>query len=250
MKKPLLFSLFFTLVLMFPPRALSKTILHVYGPGGPAPAIKSAATAYMKAHPDVQIQVHAGPTSQWLPEAQQQADLIFSGAEYMMTQFAQQLPQVLPESIYPLYLRPSTLLVRPGNPKKIQGFQDLLKRKLQVLVVDGAGQIGLWEDMAAKPGDIEALRHLRGNLVFSAANSGVAKQYWIDHPEVDAWIIWNHWQVANPNLAEQVEVEPQYRIYRSCGIALTQQGQHTAKGFYDYLKSPEAKHHFNQFGWF
>jgi hypothetical protein len=32
--------------------------------------------------------------------------------------------------------------------------------------------------------------------------------------DIDAWIIWNIWQVANPTVADLVEVEPEYRIYR------------------------------------
>lgn len=250
MLRSFLFPLFCCFFFSFSSTAWAETTLKVYGPGGPAPAIKSAAAAYMQTHPDINIEVIAGPAPQWMPSAQEHADLIFSGAEYMMNAFANQLPALDKPSIYPLYLRPSTLLVRPGNPKQIKGFQDLLERPLRVLVVDGAGQVGLWEDMAAKTGNIEVLRQLRQRIVQRAPNSGVAKQNWIEHPELDAWIIWNHWQAANPTLADAVAVEPEYRIYRSCAIALTQHRQPQAQAFYDYLKSPAAKPHFTQFGWF
>lgn len=48
-----------------------------------------------------------------------------------------------------------------------------------------------------------------------------------------------------------VEVEPQYRIYREPGVALTQAGQANpdAKAFAAYLASPEAGRIFARWGW-
>ena len=68
------------------------------------------------------------------------------------------------------------ILVRPGNPKRIRGFQDLLIPGVKVLTVAGAGQTGLWEDVAGRTGDIRMVRALRKNIVFpEAANSAAAK---------------------------------------------------------------------------
>ena len=55
--------------------------------------------------------------------------------------------------MHPLFLRPATILVRPGNPGHITGVADLLKPGHRVLVVNGAGQQGLWEDVAGRLGD-------------------------------------------------------------------------------------------------
>ena len=49
--------------------------------------------------------------------------------------------QVDSADLVPLYLRPLAILVRPGNPKGITGFKDLLKPGVSVMVVQGAGQI-------------------------------------------------------------------------------------------------------------
>src|SRR3546814_8440532 len=65
------------------------------------------------------------------------------------------------KTIDPLYLRASNILVRPGNPHHIGGLRDLLRPGFKVMVVQGAGQTGLWEDMAGRAGDIATVRALR-----------------------------------------------------------------------------------------
>ncbi|WP_176220530.1 substrate-binding domain-containing protein, partial [Cronobacter sakazakii] len=88
--------------------------LNVYGPGGPAPAMKEAAEAFGKQH-GIQVKVTAGPTPAWAEQAKQNADVLFSGAENMMSGFAATLPGVFDlRDARTLYLRPSAILVRPG----------------------------------------------------------------------------------------------------------------------------------------
>ncbi len=52
----------------------------------------------------------------------------------------------------------SAILVLPGNPDGIGGLEDLLEEGHRVLLVNGAGQNGLWEDMAGRRGIIEKVR--------------------------------------------------------------------------------------------
>jgi accessory colonization factor AcfC len=107
--------------------AKEPATINVYGPGGPAPAMKEAAQAYGAAS-GVQVNVVAGPTPQWVEKAKADADVVFSGAENMMSDFAKALPGAFDlREAEPLFLRPVAILVRPGNPKGIQGFRDLLK---------------------------------------------------------------------------------------------------------------------------
>ncbi len=100
----------------------SKTVLRIYGPGGPAPAMKEAAAVFGQKK-GITVDIMAGPTPQWKDKALQDADLIYSGSEYMMTDFVQKdFPDLIDTStIRSLYLRPSAILVRPGNPKIIKG---------------------------------------------------------------------------------------------------------------------------------
>ncbi len=232
-------------------RAAAQETLSVYGPGGPAPAMKEAAAAFSKAH-GVQVEVTAGPTDGWIAKARQDADVIFSGSEYMMTDFVHAMQGGIDEStIVSLYLRPSAILVRPGNPKHVRDLPDLTKPGMKVLVVQGAGQTGMWEDMAGKQGDIRLVRALRKNIVMHAPNTGAAKQAWIDHPEMDAWIVYDIWQVANPKLADLVPVSKRYVVYRDSGAALTQKGRERplARAFVAFLQGKEGAAIFRKWGW-
>jgi accessory colonization factor AcfC len=171
--------------------------------------------------------------------------ILFSGAENMMTDFAKALPGAFDlADAQPLYLRPVAILVRPGNPKGIRGFRDLLVPGVKVLTVAGAGQTGLWEDVAGRTGDITMVRAFRRNMVFpEAANSGAAKQQWTQQKDIDAWLIWNIWQVANPELAQVVAMDEPFRIYRDAGVVLTRAGsaKPQARAFVEFLKSADGQ---------
>lgn len=230
---------------------LAADALFVYGPGGPAPAMKEAAAAFQRQR-GVQVEVTAGPTPSWIDKARQNADIIYSGSETMMTDFVAAMQGRIDEkTITPLYLRPMSILVRPGNPKRITGFQDLLKPGTKILVVNGAGQTGAWEDIAGRKGDIGTVRQMRRNIVSYAPNSAAARTTWIERADIDVWLIWNIWQVANPELADTVPIEPDYAIYRDTGVALSQQGakKPLARQFVDFLQSKEGARIFAKWGW-
>ena len=224
--------------------------LHVYGPGGPLPAMKEAAEIFGRTH-GAEIQVTGGPLSQWIDHAKADADVVFSGSEGMMSDFITAMPDIDPATAKALYLRPAAILVRPGNPTDVKGVADLLKPGHRILVVNGAGQQGLWEDVAGRLGDIANVQAFRANIVTVAANSAQARQAWIEDKSLDAWLIWTIWQVANPTLADQVPVEPQYSIYRDVGVALTKTGEArpVARQFTEFLASPEGASIFAKWGW-
>lgn len=225
--------------------------VHVYGPGGPLPAMREAAAAFSKAQ-GIEVLVVGGPTSAWSERAKADGDLVYSGAETMMSDFLTSMPDTLdPASVEPLYLRASAILVRPGNPSGIKGVEDLFKPGHRILVVNGSGQGGLWEDIAGRLGSIESVKGFRMNIAKVARNSAEAKQAWTEDASLDAWLIWTIWQKSNPSLADIVDIEPQYRIYRDAGIALTKKGQANADAgkFKAYLSTPEAQAIFVKWGW-
>ncbi|MFA5182982.1 MAG: substrate-binding domain-containing protein [Syntrophales bacterium] len=229
----------------------AEGVLYVYGPGGPYPAMKEAAESFGKQQ-NVKMEVAAGPTNQWIEKAKKDADIIYSGAEYMMTDFIFAMEGRIDETtVTPLYLRPSSILVRPGNPKKIKDFPDLLKAGMKVLVVNGAGQAGLWEDIVGKDGKIETVKKFRKNIVAYAPNSAVAKKIWMENKEIDAWLIWNIWQVSNPDIADLVPMSKKYLLYRDCGVALTKQGKdkELANKFYEFVQSEDGARIFAKWGW-
>ena len=231
--------------------ALAQDTLHVYGPGGPAPAMKEAAAAFEK-DTGIKVDVTAGPTPKWLDKAKNDADLIFSGSETMMTDFVYAMEdQLSHQQVTPLYLRPLSILVRPGNPHHIKDLKDILKPGIKVLVVNGAGQNGVWEDMAGRKGDIKTVTSLRNNIVAYSKNSAEAKQTWIDKKDIDVWLIWNIWQVSNPQLADVVPIERDYVIYRDTGIAITKRAENKpeAKAFANFLASAAGAKIFTKWGW-
>ena len=226
--------------------------LHVYGPGGPAPAMREAAARFGTSR-GITVVVSAGPTPAWKDQAKKDADLIYSGSEYMMTDFVRRdLPGVIDTAtIRTLYLRPSALLVRPGNPKGITSVRDLTRPGIKLLVVEGAGQVGMWEDVAGRTGNVRLVGDLRRHIGAFAANSAEAKKLWNGDSSYDAWLIWTIWQKESPASADVVSIGPEHTVYRSTGIAVTNRSaQRTVAGeFADFLQSDEGRAIFRKWGW-
>lgn len=226
--------------------------LRAYGPGGPAPAMREAAKVFGDKK-GVKVEINAGPTPKWKDQAMKDADIIFSGSEYMMTDFAQKdLPGLIDAStIRTLYLRPSAILVRPGNPKGLKGIKDLAKPGVKILVVQGAGQVGMWEDVAGRTGDVRLVDAVRRNIASFAPNAAEAKRLWAEDPSFDAWLIWTIWQKESPASADLVNTEPESTVYRSCGIAITNRSpqKELARDFADFLQSDQGRGIFSKWGW-
>lgn len=234
-----------------PSAGAATEIVRIYGPGGPAPAIREAAAEFSKRQ-GVEIQVQTGPISEWVTQAKEDADLVFSGSENMMTDLVWAMEgRIAEDTIAPLFLRPAVILVRPGNPKKIGGVKDLLEPDMSLLVVNGAGQNGLWEDIIGRTGDIEKLRRLRKNIAAFARDTAEAAKLWAERPEIDAWLVWNVWSVGDRTETDIVPIEDNLRIYRPVSVALTKRGQkrEPAVGFYAFVQSPDGRSIFEKWGW-
>jgi len=228
-----------------------KPTLVLYGPSGPSPAISDVATAFSARH-DVTVDVRSGPVDAWIEQAPEDADLIYSSAEFMMARFLRTESLNLDrDSVATLYIRPSVLLVRPDNPKGIRDLPDLLKPGMRVMVVEGSGQTGLWEDMGGKLASVQALRTLRANIVYFAPTSDDAMKAWKTRDDIDAWITWNIWYMPLRDRAKLVVVSPEYRIYRQCSIALTTRGRAKplASLFVEFLTSKDGAEIFSSWGW-
>jgi accessory colonization factor AcfC len=234
------------------PTDKTSIVLRTYGPGGPAPAMREAAKVFGE-RKGIKVEITAGPTPTWKDQAMKDADLIFSGSEYMMTDFAQKdLPGLIDTStIRTLYLRPSAILVRPGNPKGIKGIRDIAKPGVRILVVQGAGQVGMWEDVAGRTGNVKLVDGVRRNIGFFAPNSAEAKKLWTSDLTYDVWLIWTIWQKESPASADLINIEPENTIYRSCGIAITNRSERKVLGkeFADFLQSTAGQAIFVKWGW-
>ena len=230
-----------------PSIVFSQNEVLIFGPGGPAPAMVEAGQAYFN-KTGVKVSVIAGPTDKWKNDALAKGDLIFSGSEIMLDSFTTQFKL---SNAKALYLRPSVIFVRKGNPKNIKGIFSLLKPNINVMVVQGAGQVGLWEDIIGRMKKIDNINAFRKNIKISAPNTAAAVSSWKTDSTIDAWIIWNHWEDRARDNVELVNIESDYRMYRPTSIAYTQKGMKNtkAKEFYEFLDSTEAIEIFKKHGW-
>lgn len=236
-------------------QAQTAAPIRCFGPGGPAPAMRVAAEAFRTAH-GIPVEIIAGPTPQWAGRVAGEADLVFSGAEYMMDEFIARFADTVDAATRKtLYLRPSALLVRPGNPRGYTGLRDLLARppaQARILATGGAGQVALYEDIAGRTGDIALLRAMRERIVMVAPNTGAAQQEWRSKPDAyDVWLVWNHWQIAAPDVAALVEIEEPFRIWRSAGSVLSRSGAQRpeVRRFEAFLTGEQGRAAFQRFGW-
>lgn len=229
----------------------AQEVLNVYGSEGPAPAVQEAAGAFGDEN-NVKMHVVTGPPDSWLAQAAVEADLVFASADFMMDDFVLTKSLAIDESsVTHLYMRPSAVLVRPGNPKRISDFPDLLKADMRVMVVSGSGQTGLWEDMAGKHGNVATVRAFRKNIVMFAPNSTEAMRLWDERQDIDAYVTWNIWHMPLRNRAQLISVSDEWKVYRQCSIALTERGKSksSARRFIEFLTSPEGSAIFESWYW-
>lgn len=226
--------------------------IYVYGPGGPAPVIKEIAKVF-SSHTGEEVEVIAGPTSKWMPDAKKQADIIYSGNSSMMDSFVKELNgKISSQKIQVLNIREAGIIVRPNNPKNIKTFQDLLKPGVKVMVVNGAGQVGLYEDMALKNGNRSNLVKLRKNIEVFAPNSKSAVNQWNQNQSIDALIIWKHWaNVIGEDKARFISLNDESKIFRASEIVIANDSKNAkiAQQFIDFLLSKNAQKVWERHGW-
>ncbi|MBS7565692.1 substrate-binding domain-containing protein [Mucilaginibacter sp. SMC90] len=225
-----------------------KDTLHIYGPGGPLSAMQDCAKAF-SAKTGIPVKVTGGPESKWLSQAQANADVIYGGAEYMLTQFMQTHPGMVDAATrVELYKRRAAILVRPGNPKHIIGLKDLAKPGIKILDVNGAGQLGLWEDIAGKENLIGGIQR---NIGGSFANTALGIEAWKKDQSYDAWITYASWHENLKDVTQVVELPLASRLFRGTPVALTSNTKHAAqaKQFIQFLQSIDGHALFKKWGW-
>ncbi|WP_255407655.1 extracellular solute-binding protein [Sporosarcina sp. P12(2017)] len=223
-------------------------IVYVYGPGGPFGPMEELAKHFSK-EKGIQVQVIAGPEGEWIDNAKQDADIIYGGSSYMLRNFLFSHPGLVKEDSWvELYSRPAGILVRKGNPKSIQTFADLTKDQVRIVDVNGAGQLGLWEDLAGRKGLIPGIQQ---NIAFSVKTSAEAIELWNSDSTIDAWITYESWHYRLQNETDLVTFPEEEKLYRGTPAALTVKGANkkAAESFLTYLQTEEAHEVFRKWGW-
>ena len=222
--------------------------LFVYGPGGPFTPVRACGERFQRAR-GIAVKVDGGPEDRWIAKAAKDADLIFSAAEYMLSDFARRHPGLLdPSARESLWVRRAAILVRRGNPKAIRSMHDLAKPGVRILDVTSAGQTGLWEDLAGRHGLIPAVQK---NIAASFSNTAEAMAAWRNQPELDAWITFASWQDRMRDDTDVVELPKRDRLYRGTPVAVTlrSRSREEAMAFVAFLRSEECHAVFRQAGW-
>ena len=198
--------------------AQAKDTLYIYGPGGPAAAMEECAKIF-SAKNSILVKVIAGPEAKWIDEAEKNADIVFGGAEYMLTQFKLQHAGLMDSTTRKeLYKRGAGILVRPGNPKKINSLKDLTKPGVKLLEITGAGQLGMWEDLAGKQNLIEGIQK---NIKGAFANTALAIDAWKLDDKFDAMIIFSSWYNRLKDVLQLIKIPVSQMVYRGTPIAIT-----------------------------
>lgn len=222
--------------------------LFVYGPGGTLTPVRACGERFERLR-GIAVKVDGGPEERWIARATKDADVIFSTAEYMLTDFVRRRPGLVDSSTREsLWVRRAAILVRRGNPKALRSIHDLAKPGVRILDVTGAGQTGLWEDLAGRHGLIPAVQR---NIAASFYNTAEAMAAWRDRPDLDAWITFASWQDRMRDDTDVVELPKGDRLYRGTPVAVTKRSQNReeALAFVAFLKSEECHALFRQAGW-
>lgn len=242
----------YILVLMFTLNVMStlaqKDTLFIYGPGGPLGPIKESGELFTK-QTGIPVKVTAGPEDKWIEVAKKNADLVFGGAEYMLTSFSMKHKGFVDSNTrVALYKRAAGILVRPGNPKNIRSLKDLAKPGIKLIDVNGAGQFGMWEDLAGKQNLIGPIQK---NIVKSYPNTAEAIEAWKTDPGYDAWIIYASWHYRLKDHTQLVKIAASETVYRGTPIAITTftDQRDEAKKFISFMQTSSVHDIFKKWGW-
>lgn len=226
-------------------------IVKLYGAGGPHTAFRKVADVWEE-KTGQKVEIIAGPEKTWSPKAQADADILWGTSEQSMTAFLETYKTFASDQVMPIYIRPTIIAVKAGNPKGITGFEDLLAPGMKIIVTEGAGVsntsgTGGWEDVAGRLGRLSDVEAFRKNIVVFAKGSGASYRAFGEQ-DADAWITWPNWPVTKDDL-EQVSIAPERTIWRDVNVALSPDADAQAQAFLDFLITDEAQQIMSTEGW-
>ena len=227
-------------------------IVKLYGAGGPHTAFKKVARVWEKKTGN-KVEIIAGPESRWSADAQADADIIWGTSEQSMTAFLETYKTFSSSQVEPIYIRPTVIAVKKGNPKHITGFDDLLKNNITIIVTEGAGVYntsgtGSWEDVAGRLGRLEDIKKFRRNIVSFSKGSGASFKAF-KSMDADAWITWPNWPITKSNILQMVKFAPDRTIWRDVNVALAPDADPQAKAFLEFLITTQAQKIMATEGW-
>ncbi len=227
-------------------------IVRLYGAGGPDTAFKKVAALFHR-ETGIDVEVTGGPEPTWSKKAQADADILWGTAEEDITALLETYKNFAWDNVRPIYIRPTVIAVKKGNPKGIRGFEDLLKDGVRIVVTEGAGVAntsgtGTWEDVAGRAGSLDDIKRFRKNIVGFGKGSGPSYKVFVDK-DADAWITWPDWPITHSDKAEIVELSDSRRIWRDVNVVLAADADPQAKEFLNFLESDRGAAIMKTEGW-
>lgn len=227
-------------------------VIKLYGAGGPHTAFRKVADVFEK-KTGHKVEIIAGPEKKWSHKAQADADIIWGTSEQSMTAFLETYQTFSSNQVMPIYIRPTIIAVKKGNPKRIKGFSDLLKDGIKIIVTEGAGVYntsgtGAWEDVAGRAGKLDDVIKFRKNIVSFAKGSGASFRAF-KKQNADAWITWPNWPVTKADTLDMVTLSAERTVWRDVNVALSPKADPAAQAFLDFLISKEASIIMKTEGW-
>ena len=227
-------------------------IINLYGAGGPHTAFIKVAEAYTE-KTGVKVKVNFGPESKWQADALKNADIIWGTSEQSTTAFLENYPAFASDDVEPIYIRKAVIAVQKGNPKNIQGFEDLIVDGMKIVVTEGAGVYntsgtGLWEDIAGRLGSLAEVQRFRKNIIDFAKGSGASFRAF-KNKNADAWITWSHWPLTHTDVVDMVQLSDERVIYRDLTIVTNTDVDKATNDFINFLKSDDGFLLFETEGW-
>jgi accessory colonization factor AcfC len=227
-------------------------IVKLYGAGGPDTAFRRVADVFHN-ETGIDVEVISGPEPTWSRKAQADADILWGTAEQEITALLETYKDFSSDNVMPIYVRRAVIAVKKGNPKGIQGFEDLLKDGIRIVVTEGAGVIntsgtGVWEDVAGRTGSLEVIKRFRKNIIAYGKGSGASYKAFIEE-NADAWITWPNWPITHSAQADVVELSDQRKIWRDINVVLAGDADPQARQFIDFLVSDRGAEIMKTEGW-
>jgi accessory colonization factor AcfC len=216
-------------------------VLKAYGPGGPHHVLQECADLYREKS-GVAVGIVKASPRELVRKIQQDGDIYFGGAEYMVEDFVCRNPGLLdPQTIEKLHPRRIGLLVRKGNPLGLKGTGCLERNDVDLLAVKLENMDQFHPERQEDGTDPVCRQEYSGQ-------DGV--EAWRESPEIDAWVTYKSWHVALEEESEFIEIPCKHAL-RHTTVALTRRtpNREAALRFIGFLKSPEARKIFVEHGW-
>jgi accessory colonization factor AcfC len=190
----------------------------------------------------IAVEVTKGTPHSWIDRARRDADLIYGGAEYMLTDFVLGHPGIVDTSrIVYLYSRLIGIVVRKGNPKAIRSLDGLCRPGIRILDVKLEN---MEEIQTRRPG-------LMQNIWLSVLTGEEGADRWQTVPELDAWITYESWHIRLRGISDFVHLPENDRLLRATPIAPTFMSSepNAAIEVVRFLESEEGHGIFRKWGW-